>query len=54
MVQQDSQEFLNMLFEKFETSLKNTPFRNIVTDTFGGKYCSQLMCSSCKKVSNTF
>ena len=29
-VQQDTQEFLNMIFEKLENSLKRTPFRNIL------------------------
>lgn len=51
MVQQDAQEFLNMLFDKLENGVKPTPFKNIIQSVYGGKYCNQLVCSSCKKVS---
>jgi ubiquitin carboxyl-terminal hydrolase 34 len=29
-VQQDAQEFLNILFDQIETSIKNTPFRTLL------------------------
>ena len=46
-IQQDAQEFLNIFFDKMETSLKNTPFKNIFEDIFGGRSCSQITCSGC-------
>lgn len=46
-VQQDAQEFLNIFFDKLETSLKNTPFRHIMENIYGGKSCSQMICSGC-------
>jgi ubiquitin carboxyl-terminal hydrolase 34 len=49
-VQQDAQEFLNMLFDKIEQSLKPTPFRHIADSIYGGKYCNQFICSNCKHV----
>ena len=49
-VQQDAQEFLNMIFDKLETSLKNTPFKHILEGFYGGKNCTQLVCSGCKNV----
>lgn len=54
MIQQDAQEFLNMLFDKLENGIKVTPFKNIIQNIYGGKYCTQLTCSSCKKVSERF
>lgn len=49
-VQQDSQEFLNIFFDRIETALKETPFKHIVEDVFGGKICNQTVCSNCKAV----
>ena len=50
-VQQDTQEFLNMIFEKLETGLKKTPFRNILESIFGGKTTTQLICAGgCNKI----
>lgn len=49
-IQQDAQEFLNLFFDKIETSLKPTPFKRILEDTFGGKTCNQTICSNCKAV----
>jgi hypothetical protein len=49
-IQQDSQEFLNIFFDKIETALKPTPFRYIVEDVFGGKLANQTICSNCKAV----
>lgn len=40
-----------MLFDKLETGIKETPFKNIIQSIYGGKYCSQLVCSSCNKIS---
>ena len=49
-IQQDAQEFLNMIFDKLETGLKQTPFRHILDSVYGGKTCQQLICSNCKHV----
>ena len=49
-IQQDAQEFLNMIFEKLENGLKNTPFQNILEGIYGGKTCTQLICSGCKTI----
>lgn len=49
-IQQDAQEFLNLFFDKMETSLKRTPFKNILDNIFGGKTCSQTTCSNCNAV----
>ncbi|EAS02785.2 ubiquitin carboxy-terminal hydrolase (macronuclear) [Tetrahymena thermophila SB210] len=49
-VQQDAQEFLNMIFEKLETSLRPTPFKYVLESVFGGQTISQMTCSSCGNV----
>ena len=49
-IQQDAQEFLNMIFDKLETGLKNTPFRHILDSVYGGKTCQQLICAGCGHV----
>ena len=36
-IQQDTQEFLNMLFDKLENGLKKTPYKYILEGIFGGK-----------------
>ncbi|EGR27434.1 hypothetical protein IMG5_196170 [Ichthyophthirius multifiliis] len=54
IVQQDAQEFLNMIFDKLENSLKNTPFKKILEGVYGGKTCTQLICQNCKHLSNVF
>lgn len=35
--QQDAQEFLNMIFDKIENGLKNTPFKRLLESIYGGK-----------------
>ncbi|KAL4448730.1 hypothetical protein ABPG74_012819 [Tetrahymena malaccensis] len=49
-VQQDAQEFLNMIFEKLESSLRPTPFKYVLESVFGGQTISQMTCSSCGNV----
>ena len=49
-IQQDAQEFLNMIFDKLENGLKSTPFRHILDSVYGGKTCQQLICSNCQHV----
>ena len=48
-IQQDSQEFVNMIFDKLEHGIKGTSFEGILEDVFGGKSCTQLICSECGK-----
>ena len=45
-MQQDSQEFLNLCFDRLENMLKPTPQRYIIKDTFGAKQCTHMSCSS--------
>ena len=46
-VQQDTQEFLNMIFDKLENGLKETPFKNILEGVYGGKTSNQTICHGC-------
>jgi len=46
-IQQDTQEFLNMIFEKLENGLKHTPFKNITDSVYGGRTSNQLICEGC-------
>eukprot|EP01022_Parablepharisma_sp_SALTPOND_P017473 TRINITY_DN27_c0_g1_i1.p1 TRINITY_DN27_c0_g1~~TRINITY_DN27_c0_g1_i1.p1 ORF type:complete len:1307 (-),score=219.52 TRINITY_DN27_c0_g1_i1:4411-8331(-) len=43
-VQQDAQEFLNLLFDRLENLLKDTPEKYLLQSVFGGKTCSQIIC----------
>ncbi|CAD8179644.1 unnamed protein product [Paramecium octaurelia] len=47
-IQQDAQEFLNMIFDKLENMLKETVYKNIMDGVFGGKTCTQIQCQNCK------
>ncbi|EKX52245.1 hypothetical protein GUITHDRAFT_53225, partial [Guillardia theta CCMP2712] len=48
--QMDVDEYLNMLFEKMEESLKKTPQKNLLRDCFGGKIVHQIICKENVKV----
>ena len=50
MIQQDAQEFLNMIFDRLENALKPTPFKKILDSIYGGKTITQLICSNCNNV----
>lgn len=43
-IQQDSQEFLNVVFDRIEYMLKPTPQKYLLQSVFGGKTCSQMIC----------
>jgi len=43
-IQQDAQEFLNLIFDRLETLLANTPEKYLLQNVFGGKTCSQVIC----------
>ena len=54
-IQQDAQEFLNMLFGRLETLLKDTTGKYLLQSIFGGKTCSQLICrEGCKNISKNY
>ena len=44
-VQQDAQEFLNIMFDKLEKG--STWWRQLVQGVFGGKLVNQLTCQGC-------
>ena len=50
--QKDAQEFLNLLFDRLETALKPTNRKYLLQGIFGGKQCSQMVCTECGKVKN--
>ena len=50
--QKDAQEFLNLIFDRLETALKETSRKHLVNGIFGGKQCSQMVCQECGKVKN--
>ena len=52
MEQKDSQEFLNMLFDRVETALMKTPRKYLTQCIFGGKNVSQMVCMECGKIKN--
>ncbi|ETO16136.1 Ubiquitin carboxyl-terminal hydrolase family protein, partial [Reticulomyxa filosa] len=43
-VQQDVQEFFNILTDRIENELKGTKFRYLLQDCFGGKVVNQMIC----------
>lgn len=47
MVQQDTKEFLDVIFDRIETSLKPTPFKSLLQDVYGGKQINEIECSNC-------
>ncbi len=49
-VQQDTQEFLNRIFDKLENGLKNLPFKNILEGFYGGQKLYKTICQSCQAV----
>jgi ubiquitin carboxyl-terminal hydrolase 34 len=34
-----------MIFDKLETAIKPTPFKYLLDGVYGGKTCTQLVCS---------
>jgi ubiquitin carboxyl-terminal hydrolase 34 len=52
-IQQDTQEFLNIFFDKMENLLKPTPFKSLLSDVYGGKLIDMLGCTSCGHLRTT-
>lgn len=46
-IQQDTSEFLNMIFDKLEHSLKPTPFKGLMDSIYAGNNVSLMTCSNC-------
>lgn len=53
-IQHDSQEFLNVIFDRIENLIKPTPQKYLLEDTFGGVNCSQMICLECGFMRNRF
>ena len=47
MVQQDTQEFLNMIFQKIENAIKPTPYFGMLNSVFAGTTCNVFTCQGC-------
>ncbi|SPQ99121.1 unnamed protein product (mitochondrion) [Plasmodiophora brassicae] len=43
-VQQDAQEFFNVLVDRIESALKGSAHESLLKDTFGGHLCNQMLC----------
>lgn len=50
--QKDSHEFLGLLFDRLEQSLKPTSQRDLINNVFAHNACSQLICQSCGATRN--
>lgn len=53
-VQQDSQEFLNMLFDRLENLLKPTSQKYLLQSIFGGQTCNIMVCKNCGNTRKVF
>ena len=53
-IQHDAHEFLNIIFDKLDRDLKTTGYAKILPNIFGGKCCSQVICSKCGNISSTY
>ena len=52
--QKDAQEFLAIFLDKLEQSTKNTKYKYIINNIFGGKNCSLITCLECGYVSYNY
>ena len=43
--QMDANEFLNFLFDRMETRLKNTMYHKVLSETFGGGELDENICA---------
>ena len=48
--QKDTQEFLNIAFDRVENALRDTPQKYLLQNVFGGKTCSVTICKGCGNV----
>jgi ubiquitin C-terminal hydrolase len=49
--QMDANEFLNILFDKIDNTLKGSPQAALLAETFGGKFSNQIICKTCGSTS---
>ena len=45
--QKDTQEFLNIAFDRIENAIKGSPQKYLLQNVFGGKTCSVNICKGC-------
>ncbi|KAF9195866.1 hypothetical protein BGZ50_003127 [Haplosporangium sp. Z 11] len=50
-VQMDVDEFFNILFDRLESSVKNTPQENLFKQQYGGKLVQQIKSKDCEHIS---
>ena len=53
-VQKDTEEFCNIIFDRIENLIKPSPQKYLLQSVFGGKNCSQIVCSECNFTRNRF
>ena len=46
-IQQDTTEFLNLLFDQVEDCLRATPYKKILPELFQGNTVAQMICHNC-------
>lgn len=46
-IQQDAQEFLNMIFDKLDRSLEKTSYKGLLESVYGGQTSNQFTCKTC-------
>jgi ubiquitin C-terminal hydrolase len=49
--QMDANEFINILFDKIDNTLKGTEYEKLLVDNYGGKFSNQIKCKVCNNVS---
>lgn len=52
--QEDSQEFLTILIDQLENSIKNSKYKFVFRDLFIGKFQNILTCQNCNNVGKQF
>jgi ubiquitin carboxyl-terminal hydrolase 9/24 len=43
----DVEEFFNMLMDRIESAIKETPQKHTIQYHFGGMYASEMICKGC-------
>lgn len=51
LIQMDANEFLNLLFDKMDATIRNDDQSRLLKNTFGGAFCNQIICDECGHVS---
>ena len=48
--QRDTSEYVGTLFDRLESQVKDTPFKNIIKEVFGGTTYKENVCQNCGHV----